>query len=151
MVFHVIIWYLLICYDTFYRYMINYDYAFGFSGKINIEFYVECVLDMFSIWFRYVVDILWICWRYGVDIFCCFMVSYGIFFKAMSHGLWHFIPLYDCAFSFSGNINVKLKNLCTVCACEMHIFVSLNFHNLLFSPWYHTIVILHFSRQNRLL
>ena len=49
MVFHGIIWYLLICYDAFYRYLINYDYAFRFSGKIIVKLYVECVLDMFSI------------------------------------------------------------------------------------------------------
>ena len=63
--------------DMLWHFIPLYDYALRFSGKITVKLYVECVLE---IWFRYVVDILLVCLRYGLDSLWYVIVSYGIFF-----------------------------------------------------------------------
>ena len=74
------LWYFMVSYGIF-RYVVTLYTAiwlcFEVLRQINVKIYVEYVLE---IWFRYVVDTLLVCLRYGLDSLWYVIVSYGIFF-----------------------------------------------------------------------
>ena len=100
--------------------------------KSQFSFNTLCILNVFwvwlrydlymiYVWFRYVFwifwYILWICLRYGLDLdsLWYFMVSYDTF--------WYVMIFYRCMIMFSGfrQYNVKLKSLCAGCPWKMHM------------------------------